>query len=626
MNGPGPAAVTPPPRPGMLPGALAGQWHDALAGAEPHLLVLACPFVGPDGRLAAAIAIPDGGPVPEALEDLARIALDRGQLKLAALPPLPDAPLRTGMAIPLVVAGQTLAIALAAVALRMPDATRFAATFEISVHRLAEALAAPRPAPRPEPRPGPSPRAASGPAEAPVAPDAPPPPLSAADCLALLAAPGEAGFTQGLYERLGTALSPDFAVLARVRRGRIKIVRSTVRQDPLPRGSRLGQARRAAILALAGSGRAIVVSGHEDAAGAPRDPALVDLDLGVLASGEGVAEAVAVALPERHGKGELVYLAERAERPGPDFEPVLRRLATDLPAFATTLLALRKKPGREAASRRNPWLDPFALRPWLALGGVALLVWLLLPAPFMIVAEATLRSRDETSVVATRDGFLTAVNVRPGETVRAGTLIAEFDTRELLLRQSRTDAQLAQARSRREGAAAGFNTAALRVTDAEIDALEAERDLVALLLEQSRIVANEDSVIVSGDMADRIGSAMRRGEMMFRLAPLTAFVASIDVPQQDILEIEAGQPGTLRLTALPFETFPVAVERVAPSADSESQTGAFNIRAGIEGAHPSFRPGMKGVVHIEAGETVRIWTLTRDLVFWLRMALWRWIP
>jgi multidrug efflux pump subunit AcrA (membrane-fusion protein) len=127
-------------------------------------------------------------------------------------------------------------------------------------------------------------------------------------------------------------------------------------------------------------------------------------------------------------------------------------------------------------------------------------------------------------------------------------------------------------------------------------------------------------------MTERVGSALRKGELMFEIAPLSGYSVSIDVAQQDINNLAIGQSGSLKLTAMPFDDFPVKIERISPAASQNSPNSAFNIRAALLAQNPLFRPGMKGVVHVEGGQSIRAWVLSRDFVFWARMQAWRWIP
>lgn len=581
--------------------ALLQRWFEALRAAEPSAVAAIAFADDPTGALALVAELGAAGEPDVAVLATARGARERGKLQLAPL----KATGRTVLATPLT--WPTRPGAVVAVLLDRPlaEASRFAPAFQVSVARLTHAL---QQAPKPEkPRPLSSPDA--------------PPGFGAVDALALLQARDADAFAEGLYARLEAALKPDTACLVQVLGARIKLLRNSSKFDPLPRGGRVGHSRRVALLSVANAGRTLQTSWSE-AGAEPR----VNLDLGLLAAGEGPARAVAVSLPQLHGSGRLVFLGEYLDR---DRAPAIdANLEAALDELGATIGSLRGKRGRKGpqSGLTRALLGKWLWRGAFAVAAIGAAIWLAMPAPLVITGEATLASTDMRSIVATRDGILAKVHFEPGQQVKRGEVIAEFDTRELRLRDNRIAAQLAQAESRKQSAVAGFKAAEIRVVDAEIDALSAERDLVGLLLEQSVVTAEGDAIILSGDMAERVGSALRKGEQMFQLAPLSGYTVSIDVPQQDVTSVAVGQHGALKLTAMPFDEYPVEIERVSPAASDASATGAFTIRAALDAANPSFRPGMKGVVHITAGETVRAWGLTRDFWFWLRMQAWRWIP
>ena len=595
ISGAGPAGT------GAADFTLLQRWYEALCAVEPT--VSAAYAFGDDaaGVLTPLVGFGGAGEPDAGLAAIAKAARERGKLQLAPL----KASGQTGMAIPVRWPSRPGAVVALLLDRPLSEASRFSQAFQVSVERFQQVL---EQGPKLE-----KPRLAAPAAEAPG--------FGAAEALALLQAPDAAGFAEQLYGRLELALKPDTACVVQVRGNRIKLLRNSTKFDPLPRGGRIGHSRRVALLSVAGAGRAVQVSWSK-----PGAEERGNLDLGLLAAGEGPAAAVAVSLPELHGPGRVVFLGEYLDRdrvvePAPGLEAALSELGA-------TIAALRGK--RRGKSGQTEALGA-VLRRWLIRGAiavvaVAVVVWLCLPAPLLITGEATLASTDMRSIVATRDGILSKVYFEPGQQVRRGDVIAEFDTRELRLRDNRIAAQLAQAESRKQSAVAGFKAAEIRVVDAEIDALTAERDLVTLLLQQSVVTAEADAIVLSGDMAERVGSALRKGEQMFQLAPLSGYTVTIDVPQTDVTNVVVGQQGVLKLTAMPFDDFPVTIERVSPAASDASATGAFSVRAALHAENPSFRPGMKGVVHITAGEAIRAWGLTRDFWFWLGMQAWRWIP
>lgn len=533
----------------------------------------------------------------ESLARLVETAAANAQLKISVVQG--GGASLTAMATPL--AG-TEYICVALLERKLVEATRLANLFDVSAHHLAQALLPKQSVPAGTPSD-----------EAGI--------FSDSDLLDLLMIEDGDGFAEALFSRLSQAFGPDQALLALVDKERVQALRSTTALDPLPPGSRATLLRQSAVRAAARSAETIRISSQSETNLASAE---IGLELVDMAREELLARAITVRLPAR-GKGHLIWLAAWDREPA-GLDKRLPELSSRLTRLAGLLAAAHSPERRRAFAHISPWLDPRGWRLWMGLAMAGLSMWLLLPAPFHVIGEASLRSTAQQALVAPRDGFLSAVYARPGDIVAEGEVLAEFDTRELVLRQSRIEAQIVQAQSRRMAAMAAFNTAMVQIADAEIDAMGAERDLIALLLAQSRLVARQDAVVISGDMAERVGTAMRHGEPMFDLAPLDGFMVSIDLPQRDIIEVAPEQSGHLRLTALPFDSFPIELERISLTSNGETGAPGFTGLARLDATHEAFRAGMQGVVQIEVGQSIRAWVLLRDAVFWAQMQWWRWVP
>ena len=566
-------------------------WFEALRTTQPGFCWAGL-FACIDGQVRVLVQSRREDDRAQRLLGLVETTAAARQLKLSVIQGNPRS--LTAMAVPL---DGTDFLCVALLERKLVEASRLSGLFEISADRLATLLATPSPAEQEI-----APRNES---------------FSDADLLDLLVVDTLDGFAQALFSRLAARLNPDQALLAHLGGERVQVLRTSLAVDPLPAGSRVGQARLAALRTAARSDKMLFTS-HAMPIGE------VSVELADLANEDSAIRAITLCIPWRD-RGQMVWLASW-DAPIPEFESHLEALFPRLQRLMLLLEAVRPQRRRAWLDGLPRWTDPRGWRLWAALAAGVLSVWLLLPAPFHVVGEASLRSTAQRSLVAPRDGFLNAVHVRAGDTVRAGEILAEFDVRELVLRQSRIDAQIAQAQSRRMGAMAEFNTAMVQISDAEIAAMSAERDLIALLLTQSRLVAEEDAIVISGNVVERVGTAMRHGEPMFELAPLAGFTVAIDIPQRDITEVDPGQGGWLKLTALPFDSFPVELERVSLSATGQDGAPGFVGLARLDAEHEAFRSGMQGTVQIEAGRTLRAWVLLRDFVFWVQMQWWRWVP
>lgn len=253
------------------------------------------------------------------------------------------------------------------------------------------------------------------------------------------------------------------------------------------------------------------------------------------------------------------------------------------------------------------------------------LLFLLYPARFEVLGEAILRGKQQQAVVAPKDGYIFKSSIQAGDIVEKGQLLVELDKRDLELELISNEAKLRQSEQRYKTALSRFEAAELRAAETEVAALRADIDYTKLLLSQTEIRAAQRSVVLTGDLKNRSGSSVRKGEELLILSPLTDFYVEASIAQRDLKYLQIGAKGNLKLIATPFQFFEVELQSINPIADDKnSNEGNFIVRADIIEHPESFRPGMKGLARFEAGRATRLWSYSRSLLHWLRLQLWRW--
>ncbi|SDK71808.1 RND family efflux transporter, MFP subunit [Franzmannia pantelleriensis] len=241
-----------------------------------------------------------------------------------------------------------------------------------------------------------------------------------------------------------------------------------------------------------------------------------------------------------------------------------------------------------------------------------------------VAADATLESLEQQVLAAPFRGYIDAALVRPGDTVAMGEVLAEMDTRELVLEQLQWQSELAKlARQEQQQRAAG-ERAAVNVIGAQQDQAQARLELVESRLQRASLQAPFAGRVLSGDLTQRLGGVVEQGEELFRLSPLDAYRIELEVPEGRIDALREGQKGELVLAAMTGERFAFEVERLTPQTRSVDGSNRFVVEASLESDDRELRPGMQGVGRIEVGEARLISIWTRELVDWLRLTLWRW--
>jgi RND family efflux transporter MFP subunit len=265
----------------------------------------------------------------------------------------------------------------------------------------------------------------------------------------------------------------------------------------------------------------------------------------------------------------------------------------------------------------------------LAVAGVVAF-FALFTTEYRIAAKATVEGETRRTVAAGLDGYIATQGARAGQTVRRGDVLATLDSGELTLQRLRWQAQREQRRTELDRALAGGQRADVNIAQAQISEANAQIALLDEQIARTRIVAPFDGIVLSGDLSQSVGSAVQRAQTLFEIAPLDAWRVVARVPDSEIQRIAPGQRGTLVLTALPDDRFPLAVTMVTPVAETSDGANAFRVEARLEAppdvAIERLRPNMEGAAKIEVGRHHLIWIWTHRLIESARIWLWSWWP
>jgi RND family efflux transporter MFP subunit len=266
---------------------------------------------------------------------------------------------------------------------------------------------------------------------------------------------------------------------------------------------------------------------------------------------------------------------------------------------ASVFQSISKSNAKAAEKKKEMPPLEFAARDLVQLAPRVLSSELLLPGTVQAVSQATVRSKVSAEV--------RMVSVREGDRVRAGQVLAEFDTAQLRMqlaeRQATLEsarAQLAQTERTREVNAQlvkqnfisqnAFDTAdaAHRAQVAAVAAAQAQ-------FEQSRLLVS-DAVVhapISGLVSKR---HVQPGEKVAFDAPLMSIVdlAQLEVQAQaavsDIPQVTTSARAEVEIEGLADRTFIGRVERINPAAEPGSRT--INVYVALPNENSLLKAGM----------------------------------
>jgi len=259
-----------------------------------------------------------------------------------------------------------------------------------------------------------------------------------------------------------------------------------------------------------------------------------------------------------------------------------------------------------------------------AIIGALVLLWSIFGRlDYRVSGAFSLRGLETAVISAPFEGYLGEVKVQKGDTVVAGQVLATLDRTELALELSaaladrtRFEREVQQTRSDRK-------LGDMQVAEARAAQAAAKLEILRLHLAQSEVRAPFDGVIVEGDLRERIGTPLKQGDPLYRVARLDKMYAEVLVKEDDVRDVHAGATGEVAFASKPGNRFGVTVERVEPMALPRPEGNMFLVRCILtEKNKPWWRPGMSGAARLDAGRRAPLWIATHRTLDYLRMRWW----
>lgn len=392
--------------------------------------------------------------------------------------------------------------------------------------------------------------------------------------------------------------------------------------------SRLVMALKAAAAEVLATDRLVTLSRTGDAeaghAGPPAHTALLDgLD--------GMRHVT--SLPMRDGSGQtqavLITLSDQEALPEEAVNQTLLMLEMVYPRLADSRWRDANWPQRLRQSlleRLELFVGPG--RPWLKfgalMGSLLLLVMLFVKVPYRVEATAQLVTDSTRIITSQNDGRLLDVMVDVGDAVRQGQPLAKLDITDLQQQEAEILSEMQRYAAEEDKARAAGALADMQVAGARRLQSEARLKRVAYALQQARSEAPFDGVVVEGERRNLLGSSVKRGDKLFRIAQVQGLYVALQVPEHVIRELRGDAPAELLLLSQPGQPIRLKVSTFVPMAQVKGEEGnQFVLKAQIlDPVATWWRPGMTGLARIDAGWRNITWVLFHRMIDKLRLWLW----
>ena len=364
-------------------------------------------------------------------------------------------------------------------------------------------------------------------------------------------------------------------------------------------------------------------------------------------SGSVVVSRAHAELARQHGAGNLcsiplealgapigaLMLERRADRP---FDNKTVELCQSVAALAGPILETHRRDDRWLITKvvdsvRSYFVSLFGPR-HVALKLVSaavvglMLFCVLVQGDYRVSAKTVLEPIVQRAAAAPFNGYIREAPVRAGDLVQAGQVLCTLDDRELRLERLKSLSKFEEYQKEYHKAMAEREAAKVEILTAQMNQVQAEITLLDDQLAHTTLLAPFDGIVVTGDLSQQLGAPIEKGKVLFEIAPLDSYRLVIEVDERDIADVVVGQRGTLMLSAFPSELIDVTVEKITPVSTAKEGRNFFRIEAQFDQPHDRLRPGMEGAGKIEIDRRPLMWIWTHQIVDWIRLAVWSWLP
>ena len=256
-------------------------------------------------------------------------------------------------------------------------------------------------------------------------------------------------------------------------------------------------------------------------------------------------------------------------------------------------------------------------------GAVLFATLFLVQIEYRVDAKAAIRSEDLAMIPAPFDGFLSEVYADLGDQMDTGDPLLALDTRELLQEESIALADVVRYQREIEKSLANRELAAMQIARAQLAQAEAKLALVRFRLDNAVIKAPRAGIIVEGDLKKDLGSPVRQGDPLLKLAGTETLYLELEIDQSEIHLLEEGYQGEVALVGRPDQRIPFVIDRIDPVAQTRDAANLFIAKAQINADRQSWwRPGMGGTAKIDSGPQSLVWIMTHRTLNFLRTFFW----
>ena len=254
---------------------------------------------------------------------------------------------------------------------------------------------------------------------------------------------------------------------------------------------------------------------------------------------------------------------------------------------------------------------------------VALLLLALIPYPYRVEASFIIKTENMVFMPAPFDGYVKAVYVKAGDSLKAGSPVLDLDVEELVIQESILTADISRYEREQRKHLISDELADMKIASSLKKQSVEKLKEIQFYINNSSILAKNDGVIVEGELDKMIGAPVKKGDVLYKMASIENLYVELEVDEEYINEIKKGTQGNIVFITEPKYDYPITVEQIVPVSIIKNEANKFVAKGTLnESPMNWWRPGMTGIAKLDAGSHSMLWIMFKKTIDFIYLKLW----
>lgn len=247
------------------------------------------------------------------------------------------------------------------------------------------------------------------------------------------------------------------------------------------------------------------------------------------------------------------------------------------------------------------------------------------PLPLRVDGPAVVAPSRSARVQPEIPGVVQRVNVREGEAVKPGTVLANLEDWQYRADLAAAQAKYQTALSLMDRALANNDgsEAGIQRTQAEYWASELGR--ARARLDKTLLRSPIDGLVATAHIEDTVGRSLQPGDTFAEVVDTSRANVDVALEEEDVPLLRSGESASVKLDGFPTRIFRGEVMIVSPKGQLQADERFFYARVSVPNNDGAVRDGMQGRAKIFTGWGPAGEVFFRRPAMWLWSKLWSWL-